>query len=224
MPRYDEGMGGSRNHGQSRRIITRVIVFLLLGAIVNVAVAWGYGLWSSPDEQNGEILEPATVALIRQRFGMPSLLPDETVGYQTYGSGLTFQVIHDGISIQGSTLSWAHTAISVACGWPARSMRCGVISQNGAIEYLHSIQPPKGFSASVLPMLPCAPLWPGFAINTIFYAAILWLFFTVPFALRRHRRIKRGQCPACAYPIGTSPVCTECGNPVQPRPPRGDGA
>jgi len=62
--------------------------------------------------------------------------------------------------------------------------------------------------------LPVAPLWPGFAINAVFYAAILWLLFAAPFALRRWRRIKRGLCPKCAYPVGTSEVCTECGAAV----------
>jgi hypothetical protein len=55
------------------------------------------------------------------------------------------------------------------------------------------------------------PIWPGFAINTVFYAFILWLLLAAPFALRRRRRIRRGLCPACAYPVGDSPVCTECG-------------
>mgnify|MGYP003578232462 CR=1 FL=1 len=58
-----------------------------------------------------------------------------------------------------------------------------------------------------------SPLWPGFAINTLFYAGILWVMFAAPFALRRRRRIKRGLCPACAYPVGESIVCTECGAP-----------
>jgi hypothetical protein len=58
---------------------------------------------------------------------------------------------------------------------------------------------------------PFRPLWPGFAINTLFYAAILWLLFAAPFVLRRWRRVRRGLCPACGYPVGTSPVCTECG-------------
>jgi hypothetical protein len=57
-------------------------------------------------------------------------------------------------------------------------------------------------------------IWPGFAINSLFYAGILWLLFAAPFALRRRRRIKRGLCPACAYPVGDSEVCTECGKPV----------
>src|SRR5262245_36915851 len=60
------------------------------------------------------------------------------------------------------------------------------------------------FSWLELRVLPLMPLWPGFAINTVFYAAILWLLFAFPFALRRRRRIKRGLCPACAYPVGDS--------------------
>jgi hypothetical protein len=68
------------------------------------------------------------------------------------------------------------------------------------------------FSARVLPVLP---LWPGFAINTIFYAAILWLLFAAPGFVRRRIRVRRGQCPACAYPVGSSTVCTECGKPVR---------
>ena len=73
---------------------------------------------------------------------------------------------------------------------------------------------------------PTEFLWPGFAINTVFYAVILWLLFAAPFALRRRRRIKRGLCPKCAYDLrgsrrGPHPnplpegegetVCPECG-------------
>ena len=60
-------------------------------------------------------------------------------------------------------------------------------------------------------------LWPGFAINTIFYAAILWLPVAGLGALRRRRRIRHGLCPACAYPVGTNPHCTECGTKLASR-------
>ena len=75
----------------------------------------------------------------------------------------------------------------------------------------------RGRLAMMLPSVryvPVRPLWPGFAINTLFYAAILWLLFAAPFALRRRRRIKRGLCPKCAYPVGTNARCTECGKPL----------
>ncbi len=67
--------------------------------------------------------------------------------------------------------------------------------------------------------LPLRPLWPGFAINALFYAAILWLAFAAPFALRRRLRIKRGLCPRCAYDLhGSAPGssnCPECGEPLR---------
>jgi hypothetical protein len=63
-------------------------------------------------------------------------------------------------------------------------------------------------------VLPYSVISPGFLINTLFYAAILWLIFAAPFALRRTIRRRRGCCIACGYPVGVSPRCTECGTAV----------
>jgi hypothetical protein len=63
--------------------------------------------------------------------------------------------------------------------------------------------------------VPLRPLWPGFAINTIFYAAMLWLLWIAPGKIRRFIRIRGHRCPACGYQIapggGIGPVCSECG-------------
>ena len=50
--------------------------------------------------------------------------------------------------------------------------------------------------------------------STPFYPTLLRLLIPGPFALRRFLRVKRGLCPKCAYPMGESSVCTECGKPV----------
>jgi hypothetical protein len=67
-------------------------------------------------------------------------------------------------------------------------------------------------------LLPLLPLWPGFAINTIFYAAMLWLLWVAPGKIRRFIRIRGHRCPACGYQIapggGIGPVCSECGAPL----------
>jgi len=44
----------------------------------------------------------------------------------------------------------------------------------------------------------------NFAINV----AMVWI---IVLWLRRRRRRRKGLCDWCAYPIGQSPVCTECG-------------
>ncbi|MHC5022458.1 MAG: hypothetical protein ACYTGG_00915 [Planctomycetota bacterium] len=103
-------------------------------------------------------------------------------------------------------------------GLPCRSMWCQAwlaVGPVGAPEPL----PVSGFIATSLPrwqkmfqrVLPLRPLWPGFAVNTVFYAAMIWLLIPGPFVLRRVIRCRRGLCPWCAYPVGASTVCTECG-------------
>ena len=93
-----------------------------------------------------------------------------------------------------------------ARGWPVASMngRKEISRLGPPIKVVNEID----IRGRVLPLRPIAP---GFAINTLFYGGILWLLFAAPFAIRRWRRVKRGLCPACGYPVGTSDVCTECG-------------
>ncbi len=69
--------------------------------------------------------------------------------------------------------------------------------------------------------LPLHPGPLGFAVNTVFHAAVLWCVVLLAIAARRaiRRRMLRhrfGLCPACRYPIGVSAICPECGQPVQP--------
>ena len=64
---------------------------------------------------------------------------------------------------------------------------------------------------------PDTPLLTGFVLNTLFYAALLWLLFLGPFNLRRHLRARRGLCLACGYPVGEAAVCTECEKAVSSR-------
>ncbi len=72
-------------------------------------------------------------------------------------------------------------------------------------------RPVRRYGYSFPVALPLRPLWLGFAVNTLFYAAVLWLLILGPFALRRLIRRRRGLCPKCGYPMGESSVCTECG-------------
>ncbi len=75
----------------------------------------------------------------------------------------------------------------------------------------------NGYGTRMRNHLPIRPSWPGLAINTLFYAAILWLLVLGPFALHRLIRRRRGLCPKCAYPMDESAVCTECGRELPQR-------
>jgi hypothetical protein len=67
-------------------------------------------------------------------------------------------------------------------------------------------------------LLPLRPLWPGFAINTLLYAPIIWLLLFAPLALRRVIRRQRNLCERCGYPRGPSTICSECGASLPCRP------
>jgi hypothetical protein len=125
----------------------------------------------------------------------------------------------------------------VSCGWPSLAMigdvwkvvaidhsdrldlrgQCRYV---GAIESIRQPDDTFDFIFFDLPFLPVRATFPGFAINTIFYAAVLWaglwVVFAVPVKVRRWRRIKRGQCASCGYSLrghdaSGGEKCPECG-------------
>ena len=62
--------------------------------------------------------------------------------------------------------------------------------------------------------LPLLPLWPGFLMNTLFYALLLFVAWRTPIFVRRTLRRRRGRCIRCGYDRrGLDPhaACPECG-------------
>ena len=248
-------MAERRGHKRFRGIAVRVAAFLLLGAVVNVAVAWGFA-WFAEGDWSGETSYGITVS--ERRATEISLLDNVAVSWiilsetqrrapnhrvsshgDLIGKAVANAVRHQprandvrpdwGHVVQATNEfdelcrnypddSVAETQFVIASGWPARSTWCHIsMALNGpehqTVHYgsgaLFSSR--SANSGSPARLLPIRVLWPGFAINTFFYATILLLLFAFPFTLRRWRRIRRGLCAKCAYPIGTSEVCTECG-------------
>lgn len=61
---------------------------------------------------------------------------------------------------------------------------------------------------------PLGPLWPGQLVNSAFYGVLMFGAMTAARALGRGRRRRKGLCPWCAYPVGNTGPCSECGAPV----------
>jgi len=220
-----------------RRLLIAAI-FLLAGAVVNVAVAWGCAVFIDPTGAPSEV--GATQGLAGQLWFIHKHDRGSAVRIRALRvSGRLDEV--DEIFLIGASLvpSWSnlsarldqqraseggHTKpferIADAYGWPILSMWCGF-----GWDHLHwpkVLMDPHWCAILVMPRpspdkwrslraLPLRPIWPGFAINTILYATFLWLLIPGPVLLRRFIRVKRGRCPACAYPVGESDVCSECG-------------
>jgi hypothetical protein len=212
-----------RYSSRMRRRALQIIVLLLLGAIVNVAVAIGVSCFA-PELVRSQTTSPTDVERQAWRENAHEEIRDfHLFSSTTYTIGTAYRkrelsaakVDQNGFPLMDRNEEMEAWRWSIHAGFPCTSLhgefwawRQGRNSMSGWL--------PKGriFLLNSYTFLPLNIRWPGFAINTIFYAAILWVLFAVPLALRRRRRLKRGQCPACAYPIGTSEVCTECGKSI----------
>ncbi len=107
-------------------------------------------------------------------------------------------------------------------GWPMRAFWCcffwGDLSMGSGPVFADGLQfrqrnATAGTTLSYPMILPVHVLWPGFAVNTAFYAAIVWLLSLLPFTVCRLVRRKRGCCIKCGYDLrgAEHEVCPECG-------------
>jgi hypothetical protein len=203
-----------------KRRALHIIVLLLLGAIVNVAVAWGCFCACQGSKPQSDH-DTATVMRALSKYTPTgwTMIPSTCQRMDAFGVQAMAAFGKFGSEVPIATDEYFER---VVVGWPTPSLqRTALITNN-----LTWKSPYKDAIRIGRLHYPIRPLAVGTSVNTIFYAAILWGMFAVPLALRRRRRLKRGLCPACAYPIGASPVCTECGAklPLPPGEGRGEGA
>ncbi len=224
-----------------KRWLTKIVLFLLLGAIVNVAVAWGCAWWSE---------EPSGVAVVEyEPFQMNgtwwliatwSYFGTQVYAYRPFP---TREAVDEYVSFfklkdlykGGNPPSWLRLPrvdaygdklsgpllIDVGRGWPAVALSYGLDTKvegdlvlpvsrvSGGFKMGEYRQPMSGFPRVV----PLRPIRPGFAINTVFYAALLWMVTLGPFTARRIIRRKRQRCIKCGYDLrgAAHDRCPECG-------------
>ncbi len=201
-----------------KRRLLIVAVFLLAGAVVNVAVAWGIALWAPP-------------------LPVP-VLPSETQQLSQDDAWRLWRTLRPSEWTDPPVLMghrWGQVGESYVEAWEPLDetpwfslLRVGK-HQFGApafsLEYVYQYGDSResrvgawtGLRSDYRAGLPLRPVWSGFAVNTFFYAAVLWLLIPGPFVLRRLIRMKRGRCVKCGYPMGESDVCTECGKALPGR-------
>jgi hypothetical protein len=215
-----------------KRWIFTILLFLLLGAVVNVAVAWLCAAWPRGPflRRDGWDFSPPPCELSWLARSGRRLEYDHfwvTRTLQSFGATETLFL----------EASWSGgltglDAWRVCSGWPMASFSGGCIlcrydpiTDSIPVErYVGAFRLPRWTtpdSRKTPALLPLVPVWPGFAVNTLLYAIVLWFLIPGPFVLRRLIRIKRGRCPKCGYDLrgaipGAGGGCPECGWNRQP--------
>ncbi len=184
-----------------------ILIFLLLGAILNIAVAWACVLWSPVSKISLLTDYPEYQADVR---GLPA--------DQTIATGMS-----KGFGIVRFTFTWhvpaeAHAIWHIRAGWPCEAM-AGQIDVEGKI--FGALSAPRWLYGMVddpdRRPLPITPLARGFAINSILWALLIATITLGPGWLRRLYRKHFDRCPTCGYDLSGAAHdrCPECGVFVQ---------
>ena len=200
------------------RRLTKLAVFLLLGAIVNVAVAWGCASMNAMKAGSGQPAASPEDDLTWWDKYAPHEVSGPPIMSHTFSSGFGKVVTRmwerrrlDGTGRPGVIV------LRVRTGWPMGSMEYSrwlvepFVPQEIVQAAIHTQRLPYVIGKD--DYLPLRPLWPRFAINTVFYAAILWLLTLGLLTARRMIRHKRGCCTKCGYDLRGAEhnACPECG-------------
>jgi hypothetical protein len=180
-----------------------VAVFFALGAVLNVFFAW----WFLETAPRGIPLEGIHVLKREWPKPAPAGWPDcyHAVRSETDNWGGVWAY-----SVPGTD----HEMRTLECGRPFLSLQAWSFDHNDGkgeqwFYLLRLGDKQRGLR------LPWFPLWPGFALNTLFYAGLAWGLWQVPLAIRRRRRRRMNRCVKCGYDragIAADAKCPECGH------------
>ncbi len=193
----------------------RVIVCLVVGAAATWLSAWGLMLSRIGDTTSAEFVDRWPVPVSDD---WPS--PMQTTRITSLGLRVEVTAADRTGPLTGGgngTEQWAYWRLRL--GWPALALDSS-LRGSSATNLATGVAVKRDYETQGLLeyrfrsrdyAIPVLPVWPGFLINTLFYAGACWLLLAAPGGVRRWRRTRRGQCPACGYDLSGVEVCPECG-------------
>jgi hypothetical protein len=218
------------------RFGTVVAICVALGVATTTVVSWACAIRLSPDlmrgrpvatddaESDGDFL-PAVLQRLHER--LPNIASDDIIILMDERIGGAERLVALGDPYWHATTGLVYVefelsqapvlVVQTRAGWPLPAvkssqslMRSATMTQRAVYDrqWMLPVRLRNDFEHRALPL---KPLWPGFAINTLLYAAVAWLLLFAPFALRRAARRRRNLCERCGYPRGVSDICSECG-------------
>ncbi|MBL0871551.1 MAG: hypothetical protein IBJ18_13345 [Phycisphaerales bacterium] len=159
------------------------------------------------------IFREAAAALVEHERRMHEARQREADGKPADPSGASTDKMDDDYSIAYiEGFGWPMVATSGYMFFPAyvgQTPRPVVLSN--CVYLSPNVQ---SFLRSQSEALAIAPVWPGFFVNTLFFASIYNVLAVGPFVLIRRRRLKKNHCRNCNYNLAGLAIdapCPECG-------------
>jgi hypothetical protein len=195
-----------------------VVAMLLIAAIgLNLIVALVIALLAAkPPSSIADAQDLAARKLFRQANPTPPIWPE----FQHRGFGITITGRNPDPSGSPTASAWlpdgeSYMIVTLQVGWPFRILQAQTRytaagwTKPATVLNLPARPGPAGRMLSR--DLPLELLWSGMLLNIAILIAVISAPCMLITTLRRRIRLARHRCPSCGYPIGISPVCTECG-------------
>ena len=204
---------------KKKRWTLKLALCLLAGAVVTWGVAWACALWSPLGTAGDAMLHGSAADRIAESAGLTpfdgAFTNSELRSEGLKGMGVRVESRSYTGESKGSFETYPRFYWDdLVSGYPLSALSGRrVLSGNPAFNT--AARPPKFLGAADADRtLPTRILPLGFALNTLFYAAVLLgAVECVAFARRRVRRGK-GRCPSCGYDragLAEGAACPECG-------------
>lgn len=245
----------SRGSSVMKPSLATILLLLLLGTVVNVAVACWIAAtvtpWGNPDADQGVHLDDAGHFWSLNLSRKPGSLGLFSYRTNTYGPAFDISLM-GGAATDTADLCprWSVQRVPTdlyadsdhyvmefrmveAFGWPLVTLyrepqrrvfeadspklfstKQGPLHQSPDVRVLCDLKDlgciptglTRGPTRSEPVKLPILPIWHGLVVNTVSYAAALWILLSIPLLLRRQIRRLRGRCPKCGYDLRGAPA------------------
>jgi hypothetical protein len=198
-----------------------MLAYVASGAVLTVGVAWGIAAWlPAPSYAGGWRGQSVPVSM----HMVPSSWPLCVRAEQGRAWGRTETQAYYGTEGPHYYSGAEHMLVHMQTGWPMRAMESWMTLDMPAGAPWQSKNhfgfrigdlAPRGRPYPERPFrrIPLRPDMPGFAVNTVTYALVLFAAARLVTWARGALRRRRGQCARCGYDIAGLAMCPECGSP-----------
>ncbi len=191
-----------------------VLLFLLVGALANVGVAWVGAVWTlgfhQPQDPSDRCAQIGQSLWTKYAPVGAAPIPDIQIAGANFAGEFCILLAENESLIVNMHFE--------CTGWPLKSFAAVAVESLRPTEVKYSelnviggIQLNRNIGGG--PLLPYLPVWSGLMVNTVFYGAMFWLIFASWPVGRRIIRSRRGLCLWCGYDLqgAAHDRCPECG-------------